>query len=230
MKIQTTSRTISYIYERQAQRREYGVFNSIPLLVKDFPSKDISLPSIIKTLEENVPKHLFSFVEAIYVGDFPGLNDRNAVFADGAIYVRHDEATNYDFLENIIHEIAHSLVPTELVQEAVFGDSAMKREFLGKRERLRHILKAEGYKIPEKYYTETKYVDSFDRFLSEVVGYPTLLTLTMGLFVTPYGATSLEEYFADGFEKFYLEDPDDVKTISPSVYELIKQLHLGENK
>jgi Mlc titration factor MtfA (ptsG expression regulator) len=51
----------------------------------------------------------------------------------------------------------------------------------------------------------------------------------MGLFVSPYGATSLEEYFANAFENFYLEDPDDVKKISPALYNLIVQLHQEED-
>ena len=108
------------------------------------------------------------------------------------------------------------------------SDDRVKKEFLGKRERLRMILNSEGYKFPKKYYLNMEYSTAFDEFLAQIVGYPTLLTLTMGLFVSPYGATSLEEYFANAFENFYLEDPSDIKKISPALYDLIVQLHKEE--
>ena len=71
----------------------------------------------------------------------------------------------------------------------------------------------------------TDYTKEFDEFLSETVGYPVLLSLTMGLYLSPYGATSLQEYFANGFEKYYLESPHTVRDISPELYKSIEWLH-----
>jgi hypothetical protein len=48
-----------------------------------------------------------------------------------------------------------------------------------------------------------------------------------GVFITPYAATSLREYFATGFTEFYLH-PDDhefLKKISPELYKKINSLH-----
>ena len=222
-----TSKVVTYIQEQQEKVRQHYIHRSIPLMVKDFPSsEDVNIKAIIKFLEENIPPHLMRSVDAVYIGEFPELEDRNAVFADGAIYCRNDEATNYDFLENIVHEIAHSLIDRLWLSDE--ASERVKKEFLGKRERLRMILNSEGYKLPKKYYVNMEYSPAFDEFLSQTVGYPRLLNLTMGLFVSPYGATSLEEYFANAFENFYLEDPDDVKKISPALYDLIVQLHQEE--
>ena len=75
-----------------------------------------------------------------------------------------------------------------------------------------------------KLSTDFFYLIKFDEFLSDEVGYPTLLSITMGLFVSPYGATSLSEYFANGFEFYFLKDPGYVSKISPKLYEKIENL------
>jgi hypothetical protein len=48
-----------------------------------------------------------------------------------------------------------------------------------------------------------------------------------GVFVTPYAATSLREYFATAFTEFYLH-PDShgyLKKVSPEVYKKLVLLH-----
>jgi len=46
----------------------------------------------------------------------------------------------------------------------------------------------------------------------------------MGLFVSPYAATSLREYFAIGFEEYHLKDRVYLKKISPKLYFKIEEL------
>ena len=65
-------------------------------------------------------------------------------------------------------------------------------------------------------------------FLLNDVGYATLTQLTVGLFLSPYGVTSLAEYFAEGFESYVLRDKKSVKEISPACF--IKINGLMENK
>ena len=124
-------------------------------------------------------------------------------------------------LEDFIHEVAHSL-------ESSYGlfiyDDALVAEFKGKRERLSHLLSAEGYHINPMLYGFTEYNKKFDNFLANEVGYPTLLTLTMGLFASPYGATSIQEYFANGFEKYILGNPRFIREISPTLYRKIEEI------
>ena len=97
-------------------------------------------------------------------------------------------------------------------------------EFKGKRERLFHLLSAEGFHTNPVLYGFTEYNEKFDNFLANEVGYPTLLSLTMGLFASPYGATSIQEYFANGFEKYFLDNPRIVRNISPVLYRKIEEI------
>ena len=87
-----------------------------------------------------------------------------------------------------------------------------------------HLLTAQGYKISPVHFEFTEYSSKFDKFLADEVGYPTLLTLTMGLFASPYAATSLQEYFANGVEKYFLESPRIVRNVSPVLYEIIEEI------
>ena len=54
-----------------------------------------------------------------------------------------------------------------------------------------------------------------------VIRYGKLVNLTMGLFNSPYAATSLSEYFANGFEAFFIGDKDSLRAISPTLHEKI---------
>jgi len=165
--------------------------------------------------------HLLNGVDVVYIGDFKELGDRNAAFMNGGIYMTAAEPTVFDMLENFVHETAHSLENQYAWQ--IYDDSLIQ-EFKGKRTRLRGLLEAEGYKINPLLYDFTEYNKKFDEFLAHEVGYPTLLSLTMGLFVSPYGATSIQEYFANGFEKYFLDNPRTVRDISPILYRKIEDI------
>jgi Mlc titration factor MtfA (ptsG expression regulator) len=52
--------------------------------------------------------------------------------------------------------------------------------------------------------------------------------MTVGLFCSPYGATSIREYFANAFEYYFIKDPKYVKKVSPRVYVKINQLSKEE--
>ena len=143
------------------------------------------------------------------------------MYDNGGIYISSAEPTNFDMLENFIHEVAHSL---ESDYGMMIYDEELVREFKGKRNRLYHLLKAEGYHINPILYSFTEYNKKFDNFLANEVGYPTLLSLTMGLFASPYGATSIQEYFANGFEKYFLDNPRIVRNISPVLYRKIEEI------
>ena len=47
----------------------------------------------------------------------------------------------------------------------------------------------------------------------------------MGLFASPYGATSLREYFANGFEKYFLGEAQHVKEVSPMLYNILNTVY-----
>jgi len=215
---------ISYIKESAAKQKEYYLYGHIPVFVKDDDLADeVDVEELIDELQSRIPMVFVNNVDVVYIGEFSELKGKNALYLDGAIYVTSQEPTTEDMLEDMIHEIAHSV---ELDQGAhIYGDGVLRREFLEKRLKLKSILDAHGYQAPEKYYRNTEYNVSFDEFLSDVVGYPTLVSLTMGLFASPYGATSLQEYFANGFEKYYLGEGRRVKEVSPALYNIITHLN-----
>ena len=69
------------------------------------------------------------------------------------------------------------------------------------------------------------YSREFDEFLYKKVGYPLLRTITQGLFYSPYAATSLREYFANGFENLHIKkDYNYLQIMSPVLYYKIENL------
>ena len=57
-----------------------------------------------------------------------------------------------------------------------------------------------------------------------IVGYPLLENLIVGLFYSPYAVTSINEYFANGFENYFLRDKAYLKNISPTLYNKINDI------
>ena len=199
---------------------EYYIYN-IPVFVTDTPEESVDIPTFCVEVEEFMSPALLSNVDVVYIGKFKELQNRNAAFMNGGIYMTATEPTVFDMIENFVHEVAHSLENQFAWQ---IYDNSLIQEFKGKRERLCQILKAEGYYINPVLYSYTEYNKKFDEFLANEVGYPTLLSLTMGLFVSPYGATSIQEYFANGFEKYFLDNPRTVQDISPVLYKKIEEI------
>jgi len=198
---------------------EYYIYNT-PVFVLERPEK-VDIPLFCLEAEENLPHFILQNVEVIYIGEFKELRGRNAAYLNGGIYIASTEFTGFDMIENVVHEAAHSLEDT---YGSLIYDKALVSEFKGKRKRLESILKAEGYTINPLLYSFTEYNEKFDNFLANEVGYPTLLSLTMGLFASPYGATSIQEYFANGFEKYFLDNPRTVRDISPVLYRKIEEI------
>ena len=199
---------------------EYYIYN-VPVFVLEAVDENVDVPLFCTEVEEILPPKVFNNVEVVYIGNFKELRGRNAAFTNGAIYMNASEPTNFDMIENLVHEVAHSL-ETEYGWD-IYSDD-LRNEFLAKRTTLYNILTSEDYHINPSLYGFTEYNKKFDDFLANTVGYPTLLSLTMGLFVSPYGATSLQEYFANGFEKYFLDNPRSVRDISPVLYRKIEDI------
>ena len=198
--------------------REYYIHN-IPVFVFGKTEPAVDIPLFCHQIEQMLPRSVLRNVDVCYISDNPELDGRNAAYNDGAIYMKLDEPTNDDMIENFVHEVAHAVEATDPYS---IYDSRLQAEFLGKRRKLYHLLKAEGYEqMPLIRYEMLEYNKMFDNFLANVVGYPKLQTITMGLFCSPYGATSIEEYFANGFEKYFTESPQYVKSISPVLYQKV---------
>ena len=208
----------------------YSLFGSeIPIYIKDeliFTDNKSNLEDVIKIVENSLPSFLVSNVDVIYVGDFSFFQERstNAAYENGAIYVINVQDSAEDMADDIVHEIAHAV--EERYHDEIYGDGRVEIEFLGKRDKLYQILKAyEEPIIDYKYFQYPLYSHQFDEYLYMQIGYPTLAGYANGLFYSPYAATSIREYFAKGFEAYFLyKDLKTLANISPILYNRIETL------
>ena len=216
------------VSESQKNRKEYEVFGRVTVFIKDPLPREIDLVSILARLEKNVPTHLVHELDAIYIGKFPDLDARQveSVYLNGAIFITNENQTEEMFYNGLVHEMAHSVEGR--LQQEIYSDGEIIEEFLGKRKKLMTLLEAEGLRLNQKAFYNLKYTKEFDQFLYEQVGYDRLNVITVGLFVSPYAATSLSEYFANGFENYFSGESAYVRKISPKLYSKIKYLTTEE--
>ncbi len=193
--------------------------------------ENVSIDNVLEKVSSKVPTHFMKNIEAIYIGDFESLRVRrvDAVYQDGAIYILPEFVIDEDdLLDDLVHEIAHSLEESETLE--IYGDGTVENEFISKRIKMHETLQAHNIEAPPlEAFMETEHSKALDSYFHETVGYPTLASLTSDIFISPYGATSLREYFANSFEEYFTGNPQYVKNISPKVYNKIVQLsNLGE--
>ena len=224
VKIVTVGSVNNYIKESLRTSPEKLLFNKITVFVKDPLPENVNIDRVLSSIEERIPEHLVYAIDMIYIGEFEEFEKRetNAAYKDGALYITNEQSDEDDMIDDIVHEMAHACEETYF--SLIYSDGTIQDEFVGKRKRLYEILKVEGYKVSLEDFLNTDYSEQFDLFLYEEVGYDKLTFFTMGLFVSPYGATSYREYFANAFEHYFLTDPHYVKIISPAVYEKIDGL------
>ena len=212
---------------KRAQKllKEHALFDSIQLVIKDPFQEDIDVETVFSTIENRIPQFLLRDLDIIYVGQFPQLKARNveSAFMNGAIFISNLIVDSDTLLKSIIHEMAHNV---ESVYGAdVYGDHDIIEEFISKRKRLQDILEAQKLYCDPRLYIQMDYSKTFDDFLYKTVGYDRLAQLTTKLYVSPYAATSLREYFANGFEHYFVdENPKYLRSVSPKLYSKINSL------
>lgn len=201
--------------------QEYRVGETV-LLVKNKFTGDVSVEQVVSALR-SLPLPILDVASAICVGDFYFLKKRQveALYDDRTIYITNQQENYEEFMKNLIHELAHGC--EETYYGDIYEDGAIKEEFLKKRLKMYEILSAYGYdQFPKESYLNAEYDESFDLFLYKTVGYDKLGSLVRGVFLSPYAATSLREYFANGFEKNFLDNAEEVARISPVLAEKLK--------
>ena len=210
-----------YIKENINKSNERLLYNRIVVYIKDPLPEDFDLDYVFSKVQETIPEHLTYEIDSIFVGQFDELKDRelDALYQDGAIYTTNQQQSEDDMIDDIVHELSHA--NEETYAALIYSDGKIENEFLGKRKKFLDILKAEGYNVSIDTFMDTEYSKDFDMFLYKEVGYEKLTMFTMGLFVSSYGTTSLREYFANGFEHYFLHDLKYVKLISPAIYEKV---------
>jgi|10_taG_2_1085330.scaffolds.fasta_scaffold00823_8 hypothetical protein len=221
---------MNYISEsaEQAKKnsREKYIYGNKLVYIKDQLPFGFDLEYVLSTIESLIPTSLFENIDSIYVGSFKDFENGdlpfNAKYKDNAIYVTNHQDNENDMLDDIIHEVAHAA--EERYGDQIYSDFAIESEFKGKRKTLYHRLDQAGLEPSASRFDEVEYDKYFDHYVYNVVGYPKLSTLTTGLFYSPYSTTSLREYFANGFENYFLRDRTYLKKISPALYNKINDL------
>ena len=209
------------------QQKEFSLNEGINLYIKDPLTREVDVREVISKIHTTIPPHLMLEIDSIFVGIFDDFEemDTNAMFKDGAIYVSNEQDNEEDMIDDIVHEIAHSLESPH--GYIIYGDRKLHNEFLSKRKKLYDILEAEDLAPNKKLFMDTEYSKELDMYLYEDVGYDRLnfIASSYSLFTSAYCATSLREYFANGFEYYFLDNREYLKDICPRLYDKIKELH-----
>lgn len=208
--------------------KEKLFLDNIHVFIKDAIIGNANLDNVLAKVKKYIPLHLLTGIEAIYVGQFKELEQKevNAAYMDGALYITNIQEDEQNMLEDLIHEIAHSI--EDISKFTIYNQNAVPNEFLAKRLKLQKILENNGYNTSKQNFTNLSYNSKFDKYLYEEIGYPALHSMVVGLFCSPYGATSLREYFANAFEFYFIKDRQLVKKVSPQLYKLLIEIEKGD--
>ena len=213
-----------YIQNKQKQSNHFNISN-IEVIVKNPLANNVSARETVTRLTNIVPKKLLGNIKGINIGSHRELEKRElqALYKDSTIYVTNIQKSNEDLLDDLVHEVAHSV--EEMYSDHIYGDKRLESEFLTKRKELWRLIRDRGFKMELNKFLDPLYSKEFDLFLYKGVGYPLLAAISSNIFYSPYAATSLREYFANGFESFFLkEETYRLKKISPILYQKIQNL------
>jgi len=208
--------------------------HEVPVIIKNKPPS-VSIRNAAKQIAKLVPSVFFMGLKKVVITDLASsYEDRpfNAFYSNRTIFVSYRIDSELDFIDDVIHELAHH--NEKYFKKLIYGDGKIKEEFGKKREKLFIELKSYGMQPPPELQLKIGYDSEIDKYLYQEVGYDKLFNFTNGLFLTPYSVTSLREYFAIAFEKFFLkpnyETHKYIKKISPAAYNKILELkeHIDE--
>ena len=213
-----------YILEKVENSTRYFRFGGIDVIEVDPVPEGIDLQAIFHSLEKLFPARYFKGLREVRIEHIPEFDQRNtnAMYRDGVFYLTNQQDDAKDIIEDVIHEFAHHiemLYPTE-----IYSDENLKKEFLKKRAQLEFELRSEGYWTKEYDFRDLKFNNDFDIFLYKRIGKQMLRMTTANIFIRPYAAVSLREYFATGFGAYYMGNKDLLKQLSPVLYNKIERL------
>lgn len=216
-----------YILEKKKTQFRVG---PVYVDVKDAHRDEVDLASGIKMSLSKIPKHLLVGVKSIKVGDFEYLNNRDiqGMYKDGEIFLANNHKSTEDLIDDIVHEVAHSV--EDKYWDTIYSDGLLEQEFLKKRKQLWLKIKKTNFSLPLEKMLNVKYDRELDRMFYINIGYDLLRAITFNIFYSPYASTSLREYFANSFEAFYMKEQiPRLKKISPVAYaKNVDLLNLGE--
>ena len=187
--------------------KDHYKLHDIDIIVKDQLPDHVNIDFVMKYISSRVPSFLLRGIDVVYIGQFENLilNKVNALYEDGAIFITNNQSDDADMIDDIVHEIAHAV--EDNYTDLIYGDFNMQKEFLAKRKQLYNLLSKHGVnKPPTQFLTALSYDQQIDDYLYKEIGYTALWNYVVGIFPSPYAATSLREYFARGFEEYFIGD------------------------
>ena len=211
--------------KRSRKLKDHYMLRNIDIYVKDQLPQDIDIDFVIRYVAKKLPDHVLRNIDIIYVGYFQDLVDRdvNALWQNGAIYITNKQDSEMDMIDDLIHEISHS--NEKQYERIIYEDGKLEKEFLYRRKKLALILSDKGFGLPPGFIYNIDYDKAIDDYLYEKVTYDVLWQLVPGLFPSPYAVTSLREYWARGFEEFYMGKREELKELAPILFSKLMQLH-----
>ena len=214
--------------ENKLKKFEPGHITSIrgiTVVTRDNLEYDLDFEELVDLLD-NFKTHLISGIEYIIFGKFKTLISRGAAAAydSGIIYVSSVQINNSNVVDDIVHEIGHH-VETKY-EEYIYADGAIRKEFLQKRKILSRELEKNGFHVSPLLMNKVQYNEKLDSIFYKDIGYPTMTPIVQGIFYSPYGATSLREYFANAFEAYFYHKDVYLKKVSPVLYNRIESLEM----
>lgn len=221
----------NYIVEsaRAAQNRkkDHQIFGRVIVQIANPLPDNINVGAVIKKIESELPEHIIYDVDAVYIGDFKPLNDRqvDSLYISGSIMVSNEQRSDKTLFDTMIHEFAHAV--EEVAGAFIYSDNEVRDEFLLKRLYLYNMLK-DDYRLNKKLFKMTQFSQELDDLFNKEIGYDNLGVMTSNLFLSPYACTNLREYFANGFEHYYRSSPEEVKVVSPAVYRKVIDVLRGK--
>tara|TARA_R110002060_G_scaffold6048_9_gene9226 strand:- start:2563 stop:3306 length:744 start_codon:yes stop_codon:yes gene_type:complete len=228
------NKLVEYISKKGTHVEGALFLHGVPVKVTVDPPT-VSLGPAVKRIAALMPPVFFKGLKKIVITNLMSHNEDkpfNAFYSDNIIYVSYKLESEKDFIDDVVHELAHHI--EKYFYEFIYGDESIREEFIKKREKLFYALKGYGMQPPDALKTSVKYHPEIDDYLYRQIGYEKLFNFTNGIFLTPYAATSLKEYFAISFEKYFLrktyETHMHIKKITPIVYNKILELKENTNE
>ena len=210
--------------KRSRKLKDQYSMRGTQIYVNDQPPEHINLEFVFDYIAARVPKKLLDSVDVIYVGQFPEFEERdiNAFYDSGAIFITNEQDDDQDMIDDIIHEIAHAV--EERYNDFIYSDSSIEREFMAKRETLFNLCQSYDLYPPKSMLVNSDFDQVIDDYLYLEVGYDVINDLVNGLFISAYAATSLSEYYARTFEEWVFGHRDQVRKLSPALYNIFEDL------
>lgn len=197
------------------EQKEFDIHGSVTVQIANPLPEEVGIRKVIAAIENTIPAQMMRGVEMIIVGHFEEFDKRevNAAYDSGTIYVTNKQDGEMDMLDDIVHEIAHSVESWAGLE--IYGDGLVVEEFKTKRKQYYNLLTQLGYEVDLEQFMDVEYSQEFDNLLYKEVGYEKLNTLSIGILPSCYGLTSIKEYFATGFEEYFIGNKREIADLCP---------------